>query len=97
MAVFTPSVLDHCLCEAPLLFTQLEVLVVGGNRFKVTHALQLKRLVRGQVFNGYGPTVSTVASTLYSISSHDVHITDDLPIGQAQHAQYDGSSLPRML
>lgn len=83
MAVFTPSVLDHYLREAPSLFTQLEVLVVGGDRFKATHALQLKRLVRGQVFNGYGPTENTVVSTLYSISSHDVHITDDLPIGQA--------------
>ncbi|KAK4611887.1 Nonribosomal peptide synthetase TES [Fulvia fulva] len=83
MAVFTPALLDHCLREAPVLFKQLKILVVGGDRFKASHARQLKRLVQGEVFNGYGPTENTVVSTLYRIPADDEHISDDVPIGQA--------------
>ncbi|KAI5362658.1 putative AMP-dependent synthetase/ligase, Condensation domain, phosphopantetheine binding ACP [Septoria linicola] len=83
MAVFGPALLKHCLCETPELFASLEVLVVGGERFKTSVAHEAKRFVRGHVFNGYGPTENTVVSTLYRVSSHDELPSGDIPIGQS--------------
>ncbi|KAF7189289.1 Nonribosomal peptide synthetase TES, partial [Pseudocercospora fuligena] len=83
MAVFSPALLAHCLREGAALFKELSVLVVGGDRLKASHARQLKRLVQGEVFNGYGPTENTVVSTLYAIPSQEADVPDDVPIGAA--------------
>jgi amino acid adenylation domain-containing protein len=68
--VFSPE------CEEAL--EQLKVLLVGGEPLPVGLARELRRLVRGDLLNVYGPTETTIWSTAHRVKE----IGTGVPIGR---------------
>lgn len=81
-ASLTPALLKLCLANAPALLTPLDILCIGGDRLDPNDARKAQTLVRGSVYNAYGPTENTVDSVLYEITDNDL-LTNGTPIGRA--------------
>ncbi|KAJ3544059.1 hypothetical protein NM208_g3252 [Fusarium decemcellulare] len=81
-AVFTPAHLKQVLADSPTIISQLDTIVVGGDRFDPDDAIRAQRAIKGQVINAYGPTENTVISTLYPVNEADLW-ANGLPIGRA--------------
>jgi amino acid adenylation domain-containing protein len=82
VAIFTPALLARSLAECPLMFTQLQTVLVAGDRLDPQHARDLSKLVNGRVLNAYGPTESTVLGTIYRLLPEENFI-NGVPIGRA--------------
>ncbi|KAJ4156272.1 hypothetical protein NW754_007896 [Fusarium falciforme] len=80
--LFAPALLKECLNHAPTLFEGLEVLYIGGDRLDATDAAKIQALVKGTVYNAYGPTENTVMSTIYSLTDEESY-ANGVPIGNA--------------
>ncbi|KAL9484759.1 hypothetical protein ACSS6W_003548 [Trichoderma asperelloides] len=81
-ALITPALLKQCLANIPSILNGLEVLVIGGDRLDGQDAIAAQALVRGGVFNAYGPTENGVISTAYNVVKNDSFI-NGVPIGRA--------------
>jgi hypothetical protein len=56
----------------------LKMLLIGGEAFPTALASKLRRLVRGQILNMYGPTETTIWSAVYPVES----VQNTVPIGR---------------
>ncbi|GKT95951.1 AMP-binding enzyme [Colletotrichum tofieldiae] len=83
VAMLPPALLKQCISNAPAMLRGLDVLFAGGDRFDSRDAIETKALVRGSVYNAYGPTENTVISTFYEISEHDHSFANGVPVGRA--------------
>ncbi|GKT95948.1 AMP-binding enzyme [Colletotrichum tofieldiae] len=81
-AIFPPALLKQCINNAPAMLHDLDLLLTGGDRFDSRDAVKTKALVRGSVYNAYGPTENTVISTVYEVSEHD-SFANGVPVGRA--------------
>ncbi|KIL85933.1 non-ribosomal peptide synthetase [Fusarium avenaceum] len=81
-AFFTPAHLKQILADSPMTLSQLDTLMVGGDRFDTEDCTQARRVVKGHIINGYGPTENTIFSTMYHVEEGDSW-ANGLPIGRA--------------
>ncbi|KAG8666688.1 Beauvericin nonribosomal cyclodepsipeptide synthetase bea1 [Fusarium poae] len=81
-AVMSPALLKMYLSESREALKSLDVLLLGGDRFDGPDALDAQGLIKGQCYNGYGPTENGVMSTIYPIDSTESFI-NGVPIGRA--------------
>src|SRR5262249_34976027 len=82
----TPS-LARLLCEwsdsgAP--YSSIRKLLIGGEAFPVGLAANLKRLVRGEIRNMYGPTETTIWSTTHALNGEESSIPIGRPIANTR-------------
>lgn len=81
VAVLAPALLKQCLSASPSTLEALRILFTAGDRLDTQDARRVLDLVRGGVFNSYGPTENSVLSTLYQLRREDNYV-NGVPIGQ---------------
>ncbi|EWG50865.1 hypothetical protein FVEG_16703 [Fusarium verticillioides 7600] len=81
-ACMAPALLKLYLTDARDALRGLDFLMAAGDRFDGQDAIEAQRLVRGQCYNGYGPTENGIMSTRYPIAVGDSFI-NGVPIGRA--------------
>ncbi|KAF9766999.1 Beauvericin nonribosomal cyclodepsipeptide synthetase bea1 [Fusarium sp. DS 682] len=81
-AVMAPALLKLYLTDARDALRGLDFLMAAGDRFDGQDAIEAQSLVRGQCYNGYGPTENGIMSTRYAIATDDSFI-NGVPIGRA--------------
>ncbi|KAI1739959.1 hypothetical protein F4680DRAFT_466122 [Xylaria scruposa] len=81
-AILTPAFFRQCLLEAPSVISQLDVLLVGGDRVDGQDLISAQATMKGKVYNAYGPTENTVISTFYEIPRFE-GMVNGVPIGRA--------------
>jgi amino acid adenylation domain-containing protein len=91
-ACMTPSLLRRCWDSSPNAIEVLQVLHIAGEVLPTSDAIQARNSIgrhtirhsrcatQPAVYNAYGPTENSVASTIYSIPLGD--LSDAVPIGQ---------------
>ncbi|KNG82703.1 hypothetical protein ANOM_009909 [Aspergillus nomiae NRRL 13137] len=82
VAVFPPAFLKECLVASPTTIQALRVLFTAGDRLDAQDASKILQLVKGGVYNSYGPTENSVLSTLYRILPEE-RCVNGVPIGRA--------------
>ncbi|KAE8420395.1 hypothetical protein BDV36DRAFT_293283 [Aspergillus pseudocaelatus] len=80
-AMFTPALFKQCLHDTPSIVRNLDLLILGGDRLDPEDVFQAKKLTRGVILNGYGPTENTGASTIYPILDEEAFV-NGVPIGR---------------
>ncbi|KAB8263063.1 hypothetical protein BDV32DRAFT_146854 [Aspergillus pseudonomiae] len=80
-AMFTPALFKQCLSDAPSIVKNLDLLILGGDRLDPKDVFQVKKLTKGIILNGYGPTENTGASTVYQIPDEEACV-NGVPIGK---------------
>lgn len=80
--IITPALMKQYLRDCPTAFSMLQALYVGGDRAQVDDFLLAQQLVRGKVFNGYGPTENSGVSTIYCLPERGSYV-NGVPIGRA--------------
>ena len=80
-AMFTPALFKQCLHDTPSIVENLDLLILGGDRLDPEDVFQAKKLTRGVILNGYGPTENTGASTIYPIPNEEAFV-NGVPIGR---------------
>ncbi|RBR23809.1 uncharacterized protein FIESC28_03425 [Fusarium coffeatum] len=81
-ACMAPALLKLYLTDARDALRGLDFLMAAGDRFDGQDAIEAQSLVRGQCYNGYGPTENGIMSTRYPIAVDDSFI-NGVPIGIA--------------
>ncbi|KAM0386138.1 hypothetical protein ACHAPY_000687 [Fusarium culmorum] len=81
VAVLAPALLKQCLSASPSTLEALRILFTAGDRLDAQDARRVLDLVRGGVFNSYGPTENSVLSTLYQLRKED-NCVNGVPIGR---------------
>ncbi|KAK3314236.1 hypothetical protein B0H66DRAFT_630727 [Apodospora peruviana] len=81
VAVFTPAFLKQYVYEIPYVFSQLDLLLTGGDNIRPQDALEAAQLVRHAFYNAYGPTENTGISTIYRIQASESFV-NGVPIGR---------------
>ncbi|KAF5970869.1 enniatin synthase [Fusarium coicis] len=81
-ACMAPALLKLYLTDARDALRGLDFLMAAGDRFDGQDAIEAQSLVRGQCYNGYGPTENGIMSTRYPITVDDSFI-NGVPIGRA--------------
>ncbi|KAG7407124.1 Beauvericin nonribosomal cyclodepsipeptide synthetase BEA1 [Fusarium oxysporum f. sp. rapae] len=81
-ACMAPALLKLYLTDARDALRGLDFLMAAGDRFDGQDAIEAQSLVRGQCYNGYGPTENGIMSTRYPITAGDSFI-NGVPIGRA--------------
>ncbi|KAH7240699.1 uncharacterized protein BKA55DRAFT_677902 [Fusarium redolens] len=81
-ACMAPALLKLYLTDARDALRGLDFLMAAGDRFDGQDAIEAQSLVRGQCYNGYGPTENGIMSTRYPIATGDSFI-NGVPIGRA--------------
>lgn len=83
VAFITPALLHYILARSPQTISNLETLLVAGDRANRDDLFQARSLVKRHVVaNAYGPTENSVMSTLY-ILPQDEHCVNGVPIGRS--------------
>ncbi|GJC96129.1 non-ribosomal peptide synthetase [Colletotrichum higginsianum] len=82
VAMLSPALLKQCIANIPDTLAALEILYVGGDRLNPSDARDAQALVKTGVYNAYGPTENSVASTIYKVQPGDA-FEHGVPIGQA--------------
>lgn len=82
VANITPALFKQYLAECPETVALLDVLIVGGDRVDTHDVFAAKKIMRGKIVNGYGPTENTGFSTFYSLSNTE-ECTNGMPIGRS--------------
>ncbi|KAM0345991.1 hypothetical protein ACHAPU_006045 [Fusarium lateritium] len=80
VSLMAPAMLKLYLTDARDAIKNLDVLVVGGERFDPKEAKEARALVRGQVSNVYGPTEGGIVATTYNIPNEET-FANGVPIG----------------
>ncbi|KAI1749210.1 hypothetical protein F4782DRAFT_514383, partial [Xylaria castorea] len=81
-AILTPAFFKQCLLEAPSILSQLNVLLVGGDRVDGQDLISAQSIMKGKIINAYGPTENTVVSTFYEMPEFE-GLVNGVPIGRA--------------
>ncbi|KAI0966021.1 hypothetical protein F4678DRAFT_466986 [Xylaria arbuscula] len=81
-AIFTPAFFKQSLLQSPSIFSELKLLLVGGDRVDGHDLSAAKAIMNGKIINAYGPTENTVMSTCYNVRG-DEKFTNGVPIGRA--------------
>ncbi|CAG7563307.1 unnamed protein product, partial [Fusarium equiseti] len=81
VAVLAPALLKQCLSASPSTLEALRILFTAGGRLDTQDARRVLDLVRGGVFNSYGPTENSVLSSLYQLRKEDNYV-NGVPIGR---------------
>ncbi|KAF4485678.1 enniatin synthase [Fusarium agapanthi] len=81
-ACMAPALLKLYLTDARDALRELDFLMAAGDHFDGQDAIEAQSLVRGQRYNGYGPTENGIMSTRYPIAIGDSFI-NGVPIGRA--------------
>ncbi|KAM3417119.1 hypothetical protein BST61_g8695 [Cercospora zeina] len=81
VAELTPTLLKLILETNPDILQNLDCLFVVGDRFDPSDCRIVRRLFKGVLCNGYGPTENTVFTTVYNVPSVD-DFGDSVPIGR---------------
>lgn len=82
VATLTPALLKQCLIREPEALTHLDILYVAGDLLDGVACTEARRLVPGNMYNAYGPTENSIASTIYCIPK-DQEPIPSIPIGTA--------------
>jgi acyl carrier protein len=75
-------------------FRGLRCLLIGGEAFPATLAKQLRRIVRGEIMNMYGPTETTIWSSTYQVPSEPARVPIGRPIANTEIYILDHNLLP---
>ncbi|KAL3479401.1 hypothetical protein BJX99DRAFT_255659 [Aspergillus californicus] len=82
IAVLTPALLKELITVSPQTISQLESLIVGGEKTDPTTMFHARKLIgSGEVSNGYGPSEHTYFSSRYSLPATEL-CTNGVPIGR---------------
>ncbi|KAH4001663.1 hypothetical protein HBH99_069020 [Parastagonospora nodorum] len=81
-AFMTPALFRYYALQSSGIFSELDMLCLGGEALLPNDMLSMKALQIGKVVNGYGPTENTTFSTSFLISK-DEEYTNGVPIGRA--------------
>ncbi|KAK5637355.1 hypothetical protein RRF57_013067 [Xylaria bambusicola] len=81
-AILTPAFFKQFLVQAPSVFSQLELLLVGGDKVDGQDLAAAGGIMKGRIINAYGPTENTVISTFYDIPTGE-KFANGVPIGRA--------------
>ncbi|MCG3209093.1 MAG: D-alanine--poly(phosphoribitol) ligase subunit 1 [Anaerolineae bacterium] len=73
---------------------RLEAMLVGGEAFPGALARELRQLVSGQLINMYGPTETTIWSTVYPVTDIDNIVSIGRPIANTQIYILDAAMQP---
>lgn len=63
---------------------QIQTMMVGGEAFSESLAVQLKQLISGQIHNMYGPTETTIWSTTHQLAQIDGTVLLGRPIANTE-------------
>ncbi|KAI0527995.1 hypothetical protein F5B22DRAFT_653082 [Xylaria bambusicola] len=80
--ILTPAFFKQFLVQAPSVFSQLELLLVGGDKVDGQDLAAAGAIMNGRIINAYGPTENTVISTFYDVPTGE-EFTNGVPIGRA--------------
>ncbi|KAJ3580402.1 hypothetical protein NPX13_g168 [Xylaria arbuscula] len=80
-AILTPAFFKQFLVQAPSVFSQLELLLVGGDKVDGQDLAAAGAIMKGRIINAYGPTENTVISTFYDVPIGE-RFTNGVPIGR---------------
>ncbi|MEA3083196.1 MAG: hypothetical protein QOC89_893, partial [Paraburkholderia sp.] len=82
----TPSLARMMLAdpETREAFKTLEILLVGGEPLPIDLARSLREAVGGRVFNMYGPTETTIWSSVWDLSNLEDRVSVGTPIANTQ-------------
>lgn len=80
--------------EARASFRSIKTFMVGGEALPVALATQLKQAVSGNVINMYGPTETTIWSTIYPVNNDQSSIPIGRPIANTEIYILDRNLLP---
>ncbi|KAH5152471.1 hypothetical protein HBH69_140880 [Parastagonospora nodorum] len=81
-SLMTPALFRYYALQSSGIFSELDMLCLGGEALLPNDMLSMKALQIGKVVNGYGPTENTTFSTSFLISK-DEEYTNGVPIGRA--------------
>jgi len=70
--------------SAPIAFGSLKKLLLGGEALPPTLIAQLRPLIRGEIYNMYGPTETTIWSTVFPITEAFITSPIGRPIANTQ-------------
>ncbi|MGC1767326.1 MAG: non-ribosomal peptide synthetase [Candidatus Acidiferrales bacterium] len=74
--------------------SSLKKLILGGEALTASLVTQLRQFMRGEIYNGYGPTETTIYSTIYRIEEHSTTIPIGRPIANTQIYLLDSERKP---
>lgn len=82
--LLTPAFLKQCLTVREDLISDLDILLVGGDRFDVHDAIKVRSLLKPSavLLDACGPAENTVASTVFPITDAE-QFTNGVPVGKA--------------
>ena len=80
--------------HAPAALNSLKKLILGGEALTASLVAQLRQFMRGEIYNGYGPTETTIYSTIYRIEDHSTTIPIGRPIANTQIYLLDSERKP---
>jgi amino acid adenylation domain-containing protein len=82
----TPSLVKMLLLDEEMrdCWKQLTHLLIGGEAFPASLAQQLLPLVRGKILNMYGPTETTIWSTVYPVTEPEGSVPIGKPIANTR-------------
>jgi acyl-coenzyme A synthetase/AMP-(fatty) acid ligase/acyl carrier protein len=80
--------------HAPAALGSLKKLILGGEALTASLVAQLRQFMRGEIYNGYGPTEATIYSTICRIEEHSTTIPIGRPIANTQIYLLDSDRKP---
>jgi amino acid adenylation domain-containing protein len=80
--------------RAPAALSSLKKLILGGEALTASLVAQLRQFMRGEIYNGYGPTETTIYSTICRIEEHSTTIPIGRPIANTQIYLLDSDRTP---
>ena len=80
--------------HAPAALSSLKKLILGGEALTASLVARLRQFMRGEIYNGYGPTETTIYSTIYRIEQHSTTIPIGRPISNTQIYLLDSDRKP---
>jgi len=82
----TPSMMGMLMVDqdAREALRVVNTVLIGGEAFPVSLAAELRSVVKGDVFNMYGPTETTIWSTAYQLNAEEGSIPIGRPIANTQ-------------
>ncbi|KAF2462502.1 acetyl-CoA synthetase-like protein, partial [Lindgomyces ingoldianus] len=80
-ATLSPALLKRYLADMPDLISGLDILFTSGDRLDSRDAMEAQALVKGGVYNAYGPTENHI-STIYYVKDKEL-FTNGVPIGRS--------------
>ena len=80
--------------HAPAALSSLKKLILGGEALTASLVAQLRQFMPGEIYNGYGPTETTIYSTICRIEEHSTTIPIGRPIANTRIYLLDSERKP---